>query len=256
MADPRAAEIELEKAAALQRSLLPRREFFPGGVAAAWVYLPLHELSGDLCGCHHLGGELFAFHLVDVSGHDVAAAMRGAQISSLLEPSPLHDAPTGTEGLLTRPLDFVRELNARFQVTADCPLYFTMVYAVIDLVDRRCRFVNAGHTDVIHLRPGAAPHLISSTGPAVGVFDATTHWKEGSRVLESGDRLVLVSDGVTEARNGDGESIELEGIIAALGDPPPSEPHELVARIVATADGHRDGQPIEDDRTVLVIAIP
>ena len=93
--------------------------------------------------------------------------------------------------------------------------YFTMAFADIDLVTGKVQMVQAGHPHpLIHRANGDTLH-VGSGGPPIGLI-ADMIYDSFSFTLEAGDRLFIVSDGVTECPNRDGELLDDEGAAEML----------------------------------------
>jgi sigma-B regulation protein RsbU (phosphoserine phosphatase) len=128
--------------------------------------------------------------------------------------------------------------------------FVTFLYGVLDGDDRTFRFCNAGHSYPI-LASGTSARTLDQGGAVLGVFP---DWKyEDSTVeLRSGDRLLLFTDGITEARDADGNEFEDAGIAAFARANNTLPARELNSRLLAQASAFCNAQ-FEDDATLLVI---
>jgi serine phosphatase RsbU (regulator of sigma subunit) len=128
-----------------------------------------------------------------------------------------------------------------------------LVYAHIDLATRAVRLVNAGHPAPFLMSPdGQTLEAIAPTGPVVGMI-AEAIYGERELVLEAGATLVVVSDGVTEAVDADGDEFgdaRLAGVLRAAAHEPPAV---LCQQIIDAVRRHRGIGAVQDDLTVLVI---
>jgi serine phosphatase RsbU (regulator of sigma subunit) len=93
---------------------------------------------------------------------------------------------------------------------------------------------------------------LESAGPLIGAFEGATFGEETLQ-LESGDLLVAFSDGVTEARNADGEEFGEERLLACIESQRELAPSALLDRLLETVQQFSAGAARRDDSTVLVL---
>lgn len=197
---------DLHAAARVQRSLLPDGNLETPSVRTAWKYTPCDELAGDFLNYFMLDHRHLAMFVVDVSGHGTASSLLAVAVGRLLTPhasatsllvrtDPFTGRPT-----VTPPAVVVDELNRRFQMSMQGELYFTMAYGVLDLDTGKLEYVSAGHPAIVHVSGANVRFLPNSNFPVGWLDDAEYH--ADSVTLEPGDRLLLYSDGVSEAFHG------------------------------------------------------
>jgi serine phosphatase RsbU (regulator of sigma subunit)/limonene-1,2-epoxide hydrolase len=212
---------ELRTAAEVQRALLSRTE------SAG----PFYESAGNSIPCRSIGGDFFDFIdlpsgdlgivIGDVAGKGPAAALLAAMIQGMLESDARPESPAATLARLNRRL-IARDFGSRFA---------TLVYAVLS-ADGRLAYANAGHNPPAIVgaddRKGArrlqpSVRRLTAGGPILGAFSTAT-FDESALELKRGEVLVMFTDGVTEACNGDqeefGESRLLDCLAGYEGDRP------------------------------------
>jgi sigma-B regulation protein RsbU (phosphoserine phosphatase) len=168
------------------------------------------------------------------------AAMLYASLSTL---SASHDSPDFILGRL--------ETILRNQLGEGH--YVTIFYGVIDLASRILNFVSAGHCPPILRHADGAMQSLSSTRPVLGLMlDAEFH-SERLR-LSAGDRLLLYSDGVTEAGNEAGEEFGAERLASLLEHQSDRPLPEQFGNIMDSVRGHAQGN-FGDDATLLLISV-
>lgn len=118
--------------------------------------------------------------------------------------------------------------------------------------DGHLEMVNAGHTPPIITRLNGSTDILDSTGPVAGILPGA-RWCSRDLRLEPGEALILYSDGVTEARSRSGEDLDVKGLEEIVRMIPRSSPREIVNGIRAAVESHRDGDPAEDDLTIVTI---
>lgn len=245
---------ELTAAVAVQRSLLPGRLDMVTGAQVAWRYIPSTELGGDLIGCFPLGARHLAFYVLDVSGHGVSAALLAVQVCRFLDPAG--DGPgilLAAAGEPREPAAVLRALNDRFPLSTNRQ-YFTIIYGVLDLDDGRLRWGCAGHPWPIACADGRAWVLEVPGTTAIGWLPTgNTVYRDHALCLRPGERLVLYSDGVTEAM---GSQMAMFGVPRLVEEVRrtvqlPLEP--AVDQLVAIIDDWTAGGPERDDLSLLVL---
>jgi sigma-B regulation protein RsbU (phosphoserine phosphatase) len=185
---------EIESAAKYVQSLLPAK--IPDGpVRADWQFIPSTALSGDTFGYHWLDERHFAFYLIDVVGHGVAAALLSVSVLNAIRSQSLPDVDFRNPG------EVMTALNQRFQMSQQSEKYFTGWCGVYDVQERRITYAGGGHPPAFLITGDTADRaelkMLESTGPMIGAIDELRFECESIDVGHYG-RLFLYSDGVYE----------------------------------------------------------
>jgi len=240
---------ELDSARTFQQSLLPAPSARAGSLSVAWHYAPCSELGGDFVD-HALDehGRL-AFVVADVSGHGVSAAMLTSVVKSCFQSAR-------AEGF--QPQAVVRRVAAALR-PFDTGRFVTLFCARLDPASGAMEYVNAGHPAALLLPPllapegkGARVELVPLTGPLVSPAFPEFDWELGHRTLQSGARLLVVTDGLLEARGpaglfGEPRLVEFAARSRSTGA-------ELLRELVARVTTFAAGRPLDDDLTLLTLA--
>lgn len=200
-------ERELKLAAEIQRILLPSPDTHLPGLESAVVCRPCHEVGGDYY--DFIPGEdgTWWIALGDVAGKGVPSALIASNLQSFLWSRRNGGGPLG--GLLA-------EGNNLLQRLTQGSKYATLVLLQWAPGQRRVTWANAGHPPGLLLCRGAVERL-GATGPPLGLIPDLPY-RSGEVVLAPGDRLLLVTDGVTEASTTlGGEEFGLDRTQEALG---------------------------------------
>ena len=131
--------------------------------------------------------------------------------------------------------------------------FVTFVYGELDPGTGEFRFVNAGNTEPILLPRSGKPRKLGSHGPPLGLFDEWSYESE-TLTLEPGDRVLLFTDGISEAENRDGEFFgerDLLGRLSRLGKAHPNA-ETLAKALVDEVASFARGEP-QDDVTLLIV---
>ena len=204
---------------------------------------PIQEVAGDFYDWFAIDERHLAIVIADVAGKGVPAGLFAAACLSVVRTlSRTGISPSQVLGMANEQL---AERN-REQMFASLSLL------QMDPATGRINAAVAGHPAARSIRAdGRVERALERTGPILGVIPGA-EWTVTSCVLETGDRLVLVTDGVLEARNDAGEMLEDEGfdkMLAAVGEVDSSQTARRIAWSVRT----REGENPYDDLTVVVV---
>lgn len=183
---------ELQIARTIQQRLLPSVAPATPGFSYAWSLLTAQNIGGDYLDVFAAGDEAVCGIVADASGHGINSALLMSSFRSTYRAK----APTLTTS------DLAAALNA--EVTNEVGptgMFITAVLYQLDCRTRRVRLTSAGHTpSMLYRAATGAVELLASDGPPLG-FLAGVDYTSCERQLESGDVLLLYTDGITEAAN-------------------------------------------------------
>jgi phosphoserine phosphatase RsbU/P len=237
-------EREIAEAKAIQEKLLPREIPQLAGyeIASAWQSARL--VGGDYFDILPLDERTLGLCIADVAGKGMPAA---------LLMSNLQAAVRGLASLSVAPDLLCRRLNSLiFRNTAN-DRFITFFYAQLDGPARRLSYVNAGHNAPFVLRSNGSHERLRDGGTVLGVF-ASPDYELGSAQLSPGDRVVLFTDGVTEACNAAGEEFGEPRLLSLLQEQSSLSADGLQARILSAVAEFSGGR-WQDDATLLVLAV-
>ncbi|HEY7446643.1 MAG TPA: SpoIIE family protein phosphatase [Vicinamibacterales bacterium] len=233
-------ERDLRVAAEIQRALLPEPRFQGPGLDLAAVTVPCRTIGGDFYDYLDVGEGRFGFTLGDVSGKGPPAALLAAAVQSIFAAqAPLGGDPAETMTRINRAL-LRRAIEARFA---------TMFYGVL-WSDGRLSYCNAGHESPIIV--GRTHRSLETGGVVLGLFDNAKYDVETVQ-LEAGDTIVVFSDGVSEARNGQDEELGRERLVSALAASPNLSSEGTLEKLLTAVRDFTAGAPQADDVTALVL---
>lgn len=241
--DRRDTEREWTAAARAQAFLLPQA--LPGlpGYAIAGRTLPARIVGGDFYDATLIEGQL-AFVLGDVSGKGMAAGLIASSVQARWQAAMRQRDLTVA--------DMMTALNRDVLASTEGSRYATLVHGLLDPATGVLHYVNAGHPAALVIAGADAPVIaLAVTAPAVGLLDAPD-FPAASHALARGDTLVVVSDGVTEARDEAGTDWDLAALPALVARYP-DDVHGLTGAIVEAVCDHRGRDQSQDDVTVFVL---
>jgi phosphoserine phosphatase RsbU/P len=240
----RQREQEIAEARAIQQGLLPKEiPQLPGyEIACAWQ--SALTVGGDYYDILPLGIDGLGLCIADVAGKGLPAAFLMANLQA---------AVRGLASPALSPDALCARLNALLCRNTTDDRFITLFYAQLDGPSRRLRYANAGHNPPLLLRRDGSHERLGEGGGVLGIFPEQTY-APGTVQLAPGDRVVLFTDGVTEANNPAGEEFGEERLLALLREHRESSAEKLQKRILAAADEFSGGH-WHDDATLLVLAV-
>lgn len=233
----------------VQRALLPPPGYqpFSDRLSTAFWYEPEMAVGGDYFDLRVLDDERLGILIVDVSGHGMSAAFVTGLVKMALD---LSDAASES------PAAFMNTVNGALARLTPPDSFATCVYMAYNLKTRRLRFANAGHNPgpVILRAGGETVKLEDPSGIPVGVLDSF-RYEDGETAFDRGDRLVLVTDGVTEAMDARKTVWGSEAFAGFLASHASEDAETLCRRLREAVRGHENGAPPNDDQTAAVIGV-
>jgi len=133
-------------------------------------------------------------------------------------------------------------------------LFVTVFYCVLDPASGTLRYANGGHNPAYLRRANGTIEALSGTGGLVLGAMGGIKYPEHAEQLVAGDRLVLYTDGVTEAFNQTDEAYGEERLIAEIQAHGAGAAPELVERICRSVAAFADTAPQSDDITLVVLS--
>jgi sigma-B regulation protein RsbU (phosphoserine phosphatase) len=237
-------EREIAEAKAIQEKLLPREiPQMPGyEIASAWQSARL--VGGDYFDILPLDEKTLGICIADVAGKGMPAALLMSNMQA---------AVRGLSSPSLAPNLLCSRLNSIVYRNTDSDRFITFFYAHLDGPMRRLTYVNAGHNAPFVVRAEGSHERLHEGGTVLGVF-ASCNYEMGSAQLFPGDRLVLFTDGVTEACNLAGEEFGEARLLRLLENHRTLSADELQAKILAVVAEFSGGR-WQDDATLLVLAV-
>jgi len=238
-------EIDRSLAREIQQGLLPQSIPILPGLEICGRSIAPNCVGGDLYDFIPLpaaGRDCFAMLVADVCGHGIGAALLAAQTHALLQGLSFTTADVAT----------LLQLANRCLCKNPSGQFVTAILVMIDPHNRLIQFAGAGHL------PG---YIINSQGelrcmlPSLGVplgIDPTLTIPMSFDSLESGDTVLLLTDGILEAASADGSLFGIERTLEIVRRCRRHTPDEMLTALFAAVNEFTAGQ-CEDDRTAVII---
>jgi serine phosphatase RsbU (regulator of sigma subunit) len=234
-------EQELSVARRIQRELLPRQVPQPDGWKFRVHYEPAREVGGDFYDFYDLGPGRIGVAVGDVTDKGMPAALVMASCRTVLRGTALSD-------LLLSPGEVLARANQL--LVGDIPqgMFITCGYGILELGSGEFLLANAGHNPPQHLTATEAREL-RARGMPLGLMSGM-EYEELATTLSPGEKLLLSSDGVTEAHDPQGEMFGFERMRRAIAS---SSGGAIEALLAAQAAFSGLNWEQEDDVTLIEI---
>lgn len=237
---------ELDLAASLQREILPLENPNIPGLQIVAKNKPATEIGGDSFD-YFQAGDKFYIYIGDVTGHGVAGGLIMSMVNSMIsifaEISP-------------SPYDILVKVNKGIKRHVKKTMFMTLVMLCWDQKQQKMSYVGAGHEHILVYRAATGEcEAILSGGVALGMVpDNSKVISEKPLILNSGDLIVLYTDGITEAKNRDDEMFGLENLKKSVIEFAPNYSAEGVNYHIAQEVSSFMGDAVQaDDITLITI---
>jgi sigma-B regulation protein RsbU (phosphoserine phosphatase) len=233
-----------QEAMRIQRALLPSTLPSIAGCELAATWKPAAGLGGDCYDAIAFGATLVAVSIADVIGKGLPAALLMANLQASVR-------ALATER--SKPSAVAEGVNRLLCERIATGKFITFCYVAIDTSASRLVYSNAGHNPPILVRANGEIERLAPTGVVLGVVPNAVYMQREAEV-RSGDRVVLFTDGITEAENSDEEQFGEERLVRTIVEHRQQAPQALIDSILAATTDFTGGA-FQDDATVVCAAI-
>jgi len=238
-----ALEKQVNLAGEVQQRMIPHTAPDVPGLDIASAYVPMYSLGGDFYDFIPLPGDNIGLAIADVSGKGVPASLIMASVRAFLR------AQVDNVYYL---YEVVKRINLMLYRDTKPGEFVTLFYGVLDAHNRRFTYCNAGHPPGMVLRDGKVIEL-GSDNMLLGV-DPDEEYRQTFIQLQSGDLLLLYTDGLPDARNFGSEAFGRQRIVEAFQQGGPTA--EAVAQNILWEMRKFVGmQKPVDDVTMIVVRV-
>lgn len=236
-------EQELKRALEIQKDLLPKELPQLPGIELASAWQPARTVGGDYFDALRLDDNRIGICVGDVSGKGLTASLLMANLQAAFRAYAMPD---------TSPAMVCGKLNAFVCGNVAPGKFITFFYGILDGQKKTLTYENAGHCPGILVHAGGQTELLAGQGGVLGVQPEWTYQDFTIR-LASGDRLLLYTDGVSEAANKEAEEFGYQRITAAVASARASAA-DCQRRVMEEVMKFCEGE-FGDDVTMLAAAI-
>lgn len=241
----------LSLAAKIQEALIPKTIGNIPNCSFEWKFKPSGKVGGDIFDVFMLDEDNMGLYMIDVMGHGVASSMLAVALSEFLiidveRGSPLKrkiDTPPYYE--ILSPLHVIEYLNKRFPFSK-YNHYFTIFYMVMNVKTGILKYVRAAHPSPILVKNNGYISELDGYGTPVG-FEFSEGYEEKIVQLDSGDNLIIYTDGLLEIEDEIGNVLKIDDLLKHFAAELENNSNHLTSNLNKWI-GNRT---IKDDLTVL-----
>ena len=247
---------DLLEAKKLQESLVRERQVDFGRARVSQILRTAGRVGGDLVGYYPVGCERVVIYSIDVSGHGISSALMTARLAGFLSsavPNQNVGLVGAEQGFDALPADRIaKRLNEIALTEMASAHYFTLALADVDLKTGRVQLVQAGHPHPLIQRADGRIDLLGAGGFPVGLLPEAEFELVEDR-LGPGDRLLLVSDGVTECADSTGTMLDEEGLIGLVQGLSGTSGNGMLEAMIWSLAQRRGEQWFDDDVSAILL---
>lgn len=232
---------ELQEVREIQDSLLPQKLPEVAGYEVAAITQPLRFVGGDYYNVVRLSERHTVLCIADVAGKGWAAALLMSSLQAALKPLIWQRLA---------PRELCHRLNRILCDLTPVGKFISFFYAVLDSVDNRLTYCNAGHNPPLLIRPDGTSTELKAAGAVLGQFPRWLY-EQSELQMRSGDKLLLFTDGLVEACNVDEESFGEHNVIRIARENLSSSAEELMGLLMRAASQHSGD--FQDDASLIVL---
>ena len=239
-----ALQNELDVASSTQQSILPK--VFPS-TSSYQVFghmEPARNVGGDFFDVIRLDRGQVGLAIADVSDKGVPAALFMMSSRTLLK-----GAAIGT----VDPGEALQEVNELLYEENETLMFVTVLYSIYNPETGRLTYSNGGHDAPMLVRPDGSSELLPLTGGVALGIAPDIEYPSHTVQLEPGDTVMLYTDGITEAMNGDGEQFGVERMHEVFAESPPENSEQALKAMFDAVRNFVGDTPQSDDITCLVV---
>lgn len=239
--DKLVAKDELSAGRTVQRALMSERSPQVSGWKI-WLYTqPANDVGGDLVDILNLDGDKHGVTIADVSGKGLGAALLMAKLQTMIRAlAPEHNSLS----------ILFEKLNSAFHKDIMPNSFASMIFFQISESSNKIKFVNAGHLPPVLVKDNEIISL-NKGDVALGLTSNSKFNTEKSE-LKEGEYLIAFSDGVTEARNANGEFFGTNRLISFLKNLSYNSPEELGQKILQNVEMFIGDAKKHDDLSLII----
>jgi sigma-B regulation protein RsbU (phosphoserine phosphatase) len=240
-----ALDRELKVVGDIQRSLLPAELPQIATLDLAAHYQPAQRAGGDYYDFFPLPDGKWGIFIADVSGHGTPAAVLMAVTHCIAHTHPGPPIPP------SKVLDYLNYHLATRYVHLN-ETFVTAFYGIYDPATRTLRYSCAGHNPprLKRCQDGSLLSLDGARGLPLGILPEGGY-EETAQQLQTGDQIIFYTDGITEARNPQGQLFGTERLDLVLENCS-LQAQALLDTLIQSVEEFAGGRPADDDRTIIV----
>ena len=235
---------EYEEAKQIQQALMPKEIPQLPGLEISGSWRPARIVGGDYFDVFEFGAGRLGLCIADVSGKGMPAALLMSNLQAVVK---------GLAAENTSPKDLLEKVNRVMWRNTTEAKFITVFYGLLDVNRKTLQYANAGHNAPVLTREDGGQVRLDQGGLIVGAFEECAY-EQGEIDLRPGDRLVMFTDGLSEAVDGNGEEFGDKRLAEAARSNRQLSAEALHRCLLDRVTDFCGGE-FGDDATVLVIAV-
>lgn len=250
----RAVTYEFEKAAGIQRQLLPKRAPVIENIDLAHIYIPANTVGGDYYDFIPFTGEKVGILIGDVCGKGLSAALIMVIVRSFVHfvTEEMHIGCKLSETMF--------QLNNLIHRCVEPGMFVTLVYALLDTKEMLMKYCCAGHLPpMVYRAPCSRFEEIKeqSFGLSLGI-ELDTMYATHDVKLGQGDIVIMCTDGITEAKGERGEEVEqfgMQRLQASVVEVARKGATDIINEVQARLSDFQSNAEMHDDASMIVFKV-
>ena len=235
-------EDELQQAQDIQKKLFPKQLPEIADYEIAAMTQPIRFVGGDYYSVVRISESQTVLCIADVAGKGMPAALLMSSMQAALKPLIWQNLP---------PREVCQRLNRTLCEITPLGKFISLFYGVLNNKEHRLDYCNAGHNSPILVRNQGMTSELNAAGAVLGFFPDWVY-EQNDIEIKHGDRLLLFTDGLVEAGDGDGDPFGERNIAAVAQENPFHNAGQLLDELMRRASQHCGGQ-FQDDASAIVL---
>lgn len=236
---------ELSVAADIQKKIIPEKLPRIEGYDLAGINIPSKEVGGDYYDCFAIDDEKFAFVMADVAGKGVPASLLVSTLNASLYAYISMNMPLN---------ELAEKLNKIIYKSSPSDKFITFMVGILEPKSGKFSFVNAGHNPGFILRNDNSLYKLEAGGIPLGMMDAGIPFEANETVLNSGEKLLLYTDGIPEAMNEESEEYSDEKLELFFSRFNHTTADYFISNMIHEIKNYAGSAPQSDDITILYLS--
>jgi len=238
-------EEELAIAREIQEKMLPKMCPSFHGFDISAINVSSLQVSGDYFDCIELNRHKVCLAIADVSGKGTGASLLMANLQAVLH--ALIDSELSL-------VEVVSKINNLIHRNTNYDKFITFFFGILDVEEKSFTYVNAGHNPPVWMKQDGSMKLLETGGLILGMMPNVPFQQENI-LLDTGDWIVMFTDGITEAVNIDDEEFEEHRLENVVRQNRFKSAEEMKEEILSAVRAFSEGTPQGDDITLLNLKV-
>ncbi|MBM7616288.1 SpoIIE family protein phosphatase [Alkaliphilus hydrothermalis] len=241
----------LSMAAKIQEALIPKTLGNIPNCSFLWHFQPSGKVGGDIFDAFMLDDDHMGMYMIDVMGHGIASSMLAVALSESLildieRGSPLKRKINNYPYYeIVSPIEVIHYLNKRFPYSK-YKHYFTIFYMVLNVKTGVLKYVRAAHPAPLLITSDGEIKELDGYGTPIG-FEFAVDYEEKTVCLDSGNTIIIYTDGLMEIENEEGQKMEYDGLMNYFRKEVQNENHHFTLNIKRLS---RNQPKLKDDLSI------